>query len=84
VVKRRESDTYFSSGTTAYPDADYPVKEEEMWNAPPPAVYFGYGWMRRYLELLGEFVASKSDMGLAICRPTAVYGAMGMMKRFLL
>ena len=64
----------FSSGTTAYPDADYPVKEEEMWNAPPPAVYFGYGWMRRYLELLSGFVASKSDMGLAICRPTAVYG----------
>jgi len=64
----------FSSGTTAYPDVDYPVKEEEMWGAPPPSVYFGYGWMRRYLELLGEFVASKSDMGVAICRPTAVYG----------
>ncbi len=64
----------FSSGTTAYPDADYPVKEDEMWTAPPPPVYFGYGWMRRYLELLGEFVASKSDMGIAICRPTAVYG----------
>lgn len=64
----------FSSGTTAYPDVDHPVKEEEMWGAPPPSVYFGYGWMRRYLELLGEFVASKSDMGVAICRPTAVYG----------
>ena len=39
----------FSSGTTAYPDVDHPVKEEEMWGAPPPPVYFGYGWMRRYL-----------------------------------
>ena len=37
----------FSSGTTAYPTADYPVKEEEMWSGPPPSVYFGYGWMRR-------------------------------------
>jgi len=64
----------FSSGTTAYPLADYPIKEEEMWTAQPPPIYFGYGWMRRYLELLGEFVASKSDMGIAICRPTAVYG----------
>ncbi len=64
----------FSSGTTAYPAAEYPIKEDEMWAAPPPPVYFGYGWMRRYLELLGEFVASKSDMGVAICRPTAVYG----------
>ena len=64
----------FSSGTTAYPAVEYPIKEDEMWNAPPPPVYFGYGWMRRYLELLAEFVASKSDMGSAICRPTAVYG----------
>ncbi|MFZ0053016.1 MAG: NAD-dependent epimerase/dehydratase family protein, partial [Desulfobaccales bacterium] len=53
---------------------DYPVKEEEMWSAPPHPVYFGYGWMRRYLELLGEFVSQKSAIGVAICRPTAVYG----------
>lgn len=65
----------FSSGTTAYPATDHPVKEEEMWNAPPPKVYFGYGWMRRYLELLGEFIAQKSNIGVAICRPTAVYGS---------
>jgi len=64
----------FSSGTTAYPLADYPIKEEEMWTAPPPPIYFGYGWMRRYIELLGQFVTSKSAMGVAICRPTAVYG----------
>lgn len=64
----------FSSGTTGYPEADYPVKEEEMFEAHPPDVYFGYGWMRRYIELLSQFVARKSDMKLAICRPTAVYG----------
>ncbi len=64
----------FSSGTTAYPLADYSIKEEEMWTAQPPPIYFGYGWMRRYLELLGQFVTSKSSMGVAICRPTAVYG----------
>jgi GDP-L-fucose synthase len=64
----------FSSGTTAYPAVDYPIKEEEMWDAPPHPVYFGYGWMRRYLELLSQFVVSKSKMSIAICRPTAVYG----------
>lgn len=64
----------FSSGTTAYPAYDHPVREEEMWTAPPPPIYFGYGWMRRYLELLSEFVASKSSLGIALCRPTAVYG----------
>jgi GDP-L-fucose synthase len=30
--------------------------------------------MRRYLERLGEFVASKSNMKIALVRPTAVYG----------
>ena len=52
----------FSSGTTAYPAYDHPVREEEMWSGPTHPVYFGYGWMRRYLERLGEFVASKSPM----------------------
>lgn len=64
----------FSSGVTAYPQTEHAVKEDEMWTAPPPDIYFGYGWMRRYLELMGEFVAQKSEMGVAICRPTAVYG----------
>lgn len=64
----------FSSGTTAYPSADYPIKEEEMFQGPPPDVYFGYGWMRRYIEILARFVADKSGMKIAICRPTAVYG----------
>jgi GDP-L-fucose synthase len=30
--------------------------------------------MRRYLERLSEFVASRSKMGIALVRPTAVYG----------
>lgn len=64
----------FSSGTTAYPMADYPIMEDKMWTEEPPPVYFGYGWMRRYLELLGKFVSTKSNIGVAICRPTAVYG----------
>lgn len=64
----------FSSGTTAYPAVDHAVREEEMWDAPPAPVYFGYGWMRRYLELLSQFVSQKSGTRIAICRPTAVYG----------
>ena len=28
----------FSSGTTAYPETDHPVREDEMWSAPPPKV----------------------------------------------
>lgn len=62
------------SSSTAYPAADHPIREEEMWNGPPHLSYFGYGWMRRYLERLSEFVASKSSMKIALVRPTAVYG----------
>jgi GDP-L-fucose synthase len=60
--------------STAYPVTDHPVKEEEMWTGPTHPSYFGYGWMRRYLERMGEFVASKSKTKIALLRPTAVYG----------
>lgn len=60
--------------STGYPVADYPIKEEEMWSAPPYRGYFGYGWMRRYLERLGEFAHAQSKMKIALVRPTAIYG----------
>lgn len=62
------------SSSTGYPAANYPIREEEMWAGPTYPAYFGYGWMRRYLERLSEFVASKSPMKIALVRPTAVYG----------
>jgi GDP-L-fucose synthase len=62
------------SSSTAYPVADYPIRENEMWIGYPHLSYFGYGWMRRYLERLGEFVAQKSDMKVIVVRPTAIYG----------
>ena len=62
------------SSSTGYPVADYPIKEEEFWSGPTHQSYFGYGWMRRYLERMAEYVVSKSDMKIAIVRPTAVYG----------
>lgn len=62
------------SSSTGYPAADYPIKEDEMWTGPTYPAYFGYGWMRRYLERLSEFVVSKSSMKVALVRPSAVYG----------
>lgn len=62
------------SSSTGYPDVAHPVREEEMWDAPPATPYFGYGWSRRYMEVLAEFVTRRSDTKVAICRPTAVYG----------
>lgn len=62
------------SSSTAYPEANHAIKEDEMWSGPPYPGYFGYAWMRRYTERLCEFAASKSKMKIALVRPTAVYG----------
>ncbi|MGD0589511.1 MAG: NAD-dependent epimerase/dehydratase family protein [Bacteroidota bacterium] len=62
------------SSSTGYPAVNHPVKEDEMWIGPTHPTYFGYGWMRRYLERLGEYVTSKSSVKVAIARPSAVYG----------
>lgn len=60
--------------STAYPATEHPVREEEMWTAEPHPSYFGYGWMRRYIERLAEFVHQRSDTKVVLVRPTAVYG----------
>ena len=65
----------FSSGTTGYPAYDHAVTEEEMFKDDPAEVYYGYGWSRRYTEILGNFASKKSDLKVAICRPTGVYGS---------
>jgi len=62
------------SSSTGYPVADYPITEDRFWSGPTHPSYFGYGWMRRYVERLAEYVASKSQLKIAIVRPTAVYG----------
>ncbi len=64
----------FSSGTTGYPNYKFAVKESDMFKDDPAEIYYGYGWSRRYTELLGKFVSKKSNTKVAICRPTAVYG----------
>ncbi len=60
--------------STGYPVFSHPVKEEEMWLDEPHPSYFGYGWMRRYLEKLGEYVSRQSPCKVVIIRPSAVYG----------
>lgn len=64
----------FLSSSTVYPAFDHPVQEDEDWKGPPHKTYSGYGWMKRYLEKLTEFVSSQSRLKIAIVRPTAIYG----------
>lgn len=62
------------SSSTGYPASDEPVAEEDFWSGPVYDGYFGYGWMRRYQELIGEFSYRSGGLKVAACRPTAVYG----------
>ena len=62
------------SSSTGYPVASHPVHEDEFWEGDLFPGYFGYGWMRRYIERLGEYVAQSSDVGVSIVRPGALYG----------
>lgn len=60
--------------STVYPAYEHPVKEEEAWSGPVHPAYLGYGWMKRYLEKLAEYVATNSKLKIILLRPTAVYG----------
>lgn len=64
----------FLSSSTVYPAYERAVREEDAWTDVPWAGYWGYGWMKRYLERLCEFAASRGKLRIAILRPTAVYG----------
>ena len=64
----------FSSGTTGYPPYEHSVIENDFWIDDPAPVYFGYGWSRRFNEIISKFVHDKSDMKISICRPSAPYG----------
>jgi GDP-L-fucose synthase len=62
------------NSSTGYPDIRRPLEEEEFWTEEPHEKYYGYGWMRRYREKLMEHVSRFTDMKIALCRGTAIYG----------
>ena len=66
--------TLVFSSSTAYPVANRPVGEDELWSGPVFPGYHGYGWMRRYIERLAEYVVATSGLGVAVVRPGALYG----------
>lgn len=63
------------SSSTGYPALSRPVSEDDMWTGDPHPTYFGYGWMRRYVELLGQYTMQQTSLKVAIVRPSAIYGA---------
>ncbi|MBI3723774.1 NAD-dependent epimerase/dehydratase family protein [bacterium] len=64
----------FVSTTTVYPAVPHAVREDEAFTGDPHPVYFGVGWMKRYIEKLCAFYEQKFGLKVAILRPTNVYG----------
>ena len=57
-----------------YPDADYPVKEDEGFVGNPHPAYFGVAWMKRYAEIVCNHFNNITDTKFSIIRTTAMYG----------
>lgn len=65
----------FVSGSTVYQETDYPISESQLdLNKPPYGLYFGVGWLSRYIEQLAKFYAKVYKMKIGILRPINIYG----------
>jgi GDP-L-fucose synthase len=64
----------FVGSSTAYPDVQYPVKEDECFNGEPHKVYRGVGWMKRYTEQVCMYYQTISKTKFGMVRTAALYG----------
>lgn len=63
------------SSACVYPhDASVPTPEIEGMRSVPEPTNSGYGWAKRYAELLGEMYAEEFGMKVGIVRPYNAYG----------
>lgn len=65
---------WFSS-STGYPSREGFLGEDDMFEGDPPDVYFPFGWMSRYTEVLCRMYATKlrNPMKIVVLRPTTIY-----------
>lgn len=65
----------FISSSTVYQEANFPIREEQLdLNKPPYDLYFGVGWVNRYIEQLATLYFKEYGMEIGIVRPTNIYG----------
>jgi GDP-L-fucose synthase len=65
----------FVSSSTVYQLASHPIREDELdLNQPPFELYFGVGWLNRYLEKLAAFYRQTRGIQVEVLRPTNIYG----------
>ena len=63
------------SSTVVYPPSDKPVSEDDLnFGIEPYPLYFGIGWMKRFLEKLCQYYYEKVGLKIGIIRPSGAYG----------
>ena len=62
----------YASSTTAYPDTDAEMREEDYFTGELHGAYFNPGHTRRFIERLGEMYAD--HFATVFLRPSVVYG----------
>jgi len=63
------------SSTVVYPPSDKPVSEKDLdFGVEPYSLYFGIGWMKRFLEKLCQYYYEKVGLKIGIIRPSGSYG----------
>jgi len=69
--------TLFISSGAAYPNTGTrAAREEDMFTADPPDIYYPVGWMKRTGEILCRIYAEKlrNPMATVVVRPSNIYG----------
>lgn len=79
AARQAEVERYlFTSNISVYPEADYPVKEEEAWNGAPHESAVSAAWVRRMGELQASLYVQQYGMKIAITRGSSAYGPRDM------
>ncbi len=63
------------SSTVVYSPSETPVREGDLnFGVAPYRLYFGIGWVKRFLEKLCEFYFNTVGLKIGIVRPSGAYG----------
>jgi GDP-L-fucose synthase len=63
------------SSSTVYQDARFPIHEDQLdLNLSPYPIYFGTGWLFRFVEKLAVFYHRTYGMEIGVLRATNIYG----------
>ncbi len=63
------------SSSTVYQDAPFPIHEDQLdLNLPPYPIYFGVGWLFRFVEKLAVFYNKTYGMEMGVLRAANIYG----------